>query len=419
MVKEVLLLNFKSISLATSMVWRINVNVKSKNNELRNIVAGLSPRKSMAALALLVGAATLLPAADTSAHGYVSSPKSRVIMCKENGIENPTHPACIAAKAAGNGGLYTPQEVAVGGVRDDHRNFIPDGKLCSVGRANLAGMDLNRTDWPATSVAPGYRQFVWTNTAAHKTTYFRYYITREGHDLTKPLRWDDMDLIHDSGFADQEAFSYHNVLLPYRTGKHIIYSVWQRDWVRDAAEGFYQCIDVDFGGGNGTNPPISSSSSSSSSVSSSSSSAGNGTDTCAALPDWNTNSVYNSPQQVKQSGKRYQAKWWTQGQSPATNSDSYGVWLDLGSCNGSPVTSSSSSSVASSVSSSSSSSVAAGNCSSPSFTQGATYANNALVQNGGSEYRCLVGGWCSVGGAYAPGTGWAWENAWTRVRSCN
>lgn len=401
------------------------MNAIKINNVLLNTMTGLSPRKGMAALVLAAGAAMLFPAAETSAHGYVSSPKSRVIMCKENGIENPTHPACIAAKAAGNGGLYTPQEVAVGGVRDDHRDFIPDGKLCSVGRANLAGMDLNRTDWPATSVTPGLRQFVWTNTAAHKTTYFRYYITREGHDLTQPLKWDDLELIHDSGPADQELFSYHDVVLPYRTGKHIIYSIWQRDWVRDAAEGFYQCIDVDFGDGSG-GPGSSSSSSSSSSVppvSSSSSSISN--DTCVALNDWNSSAVYNRDDQVRHNGKRYQARWWTQAQNPDSHSDANGVWLDLGACTGLPVSSSSASSVSStpvssvsSISSSSSSSVAPGSCASPAYVDGSSYANGALVQNGGNEYRCLVGGWCTVGGPYAPGSGWAWDNAWTLVRAC-
>lgn len=392
----------------------------NRNSSAHKKMSRFKSHKSVMALAALItGSAAFFTAVDAGAHGYVSSPKSRVIQCKDNGIENPTHPACIAAKAAGNGGLYTPQEVAVGGVRSNHRDYIPDGKLCSVGRANLAGMDLNRTDWPATSVTPGLRQFVWTNTAAHKTTYFKYYITREGHDLTKPLRWDDLDLIHDSGPADQEQFSYHNVQLPYRTGRHIVYSIWQRDWVRDAAEGFYQCIDVDFG--NGTGSSSSSVSSSSSSVSSSSSS--DASNTCAALPDWNSNSTYNSPQQVRHAGKRYQAKWWTQGDSPANNSDTYGVWLDLGSCTGSPVSSSSSSSSSSvsSVSSvsSSSSSVAAGNCTSPAYVDGNTYANGALVRNGGSEYRCTVGGWCTVGGPYAPGSGWAWTNAWSLVRSCN
>lgn len=116
-------------------------------------------RKNVAIFALSISTIFLFVSSGSNAHGYISSPKSRVIMCKENNIETPTLPACIAAKAAGNEGLYTPQEVSVGGVKDDHRNYIPDGKLCSVGRANLAGMDLNRTDWPATKVSPGSTPF--------------------------------------------------------------------------------------------------------------------------------------------------------------------------------------------------------------------------------------------------------------------
>ncbi|MGM8225815.1 lytic polysaccharide monooxygenase auxiliary activity family 9 protein [Cellvibrio sp. ARAG 10.3] len=387
---------------------------------IKRSIAGLKTRKGLGALALIVGAASLLPATGANAHGYISSPKSRVIMCKENGIENPTHPACIAAKAAGNQGLYTPQEVAVGGVRDDHQNYIPNGRLCSAGRANLFGMDLARTDWPAENVSPGLKTFVWTNTAAHKTTYFRYYITREGYNHSQPLRWDDLVLIHDSGPADQEQFSYHDVWLPQRTGKHIVYSIWQRDWVRDAAEGFYQCVDVNFG--NGNNPPPSSSSSSSSVPSSSSSSAPTN-DTCAALPAWNSGTVYNNGNQVKHNGKRYQAQWWTQSQDPTNNSGPAGsgfVWLDLGNCTGSPISSSSVPSSSSSVAvSSSSSSVSTGNCTSPAYVNGSTYATGAKVVNGGSEYQCTVGGWCTVGGPYAPGSGWAWTNAWTFLRSCN
>lgn len=379
------------------------------------------PLKSAAAFAALVtSSVALFSAVDASAHGYISSPKSRVIQCADEGVENPSSPACIAAKAAGNQGLYTPQEVAVGGVKDNHQDYIPDGKLCSVGRSNLAGMDLNRTDWPATSVSPGPLNFVWTNTAAHKTMYFRYYITREGHDFSSPLRWSDLDVIHQSPRTGQEQVSTHNVNLPYRTGRHVVYSVWQRDWEKDAAEGFYQCVDLDFGNGGGNNSSSSTSSSSSSSVSSSSSS--DSSDTCTALAAWNSSSVYNGTDQVKHVGNRFQAKWWTQGANPSTNSDTNGVWLDLGDCGGSTVSSSSSSSVSSSSSSvvsSSSSSTSTGNCTSSSYVDGSTYANGALVQNGGSEYSCTVGGWCTVGGPYAPGAGWAWTNAWSLVRSCN
>jgi chitin-binding protein len=373
---------------------------------------------------------SLLAAGQAFAHGYISSPKSRYIQCAQNGIENPTHPACIAAKAAGNGGLYTPQEVAVGGVKDNHEFFIPDGRLCSANRSNLFGMDLARTDWPATSVTPGPRTFTWTNTAAHKTTYFRYYITKEGYNHSQPLRWSDLVLIHDSGKADQEAVSNHVVNLPQRTGRHIVYSIWQRDWERDAAEGFYQCVDVDFGGGTTSSVASSSSVKSSSSVPSSSSvattSSSVSNDTCASLPAWNASTSYTNPQQVKHNNKRYQANYWTQGNDPTTNSGQYSYWLDLGACTGSPTSSSVASSVVVSSSSKSSSSVAVssssvstGNCTSPAYVNGSSYANGAKVTNAGSEYQCTVAGWCSVGGPYAPGTGWAWANAWSLVRSCN
>lgn len=370
---------------------------------------------------------SLLAAGQAYAHGYISSPKARYIQCKENGIENPTHPACIAAKAAGNAGLYTPQEVAVGGVKDNHEFFIPDGRLCSANRANLFGMDLARTDWPATAVTAGPRTFTWTNTAAHKTMYFRYYITKQGYNHSQPLRWSDLELIHDSGKADQETVSNHVVNLPARTGRHIVYSIWQRDWERDAAEGFYQCVDIDYGGGGNTSstPTTSSSVRSSSSVTSSvvtSSSVSN--DTCASLPVWNASTAYTNPQQVKRNNKRYQANYWTQGNDPATNSGQYGYWLDLGACTGSPTSSSASSTAVtsssrSSVASSVASSVSTGSCTSPAYANGNSYSNGAKVVNAGKEYQCTVAGWCTVGGPYAPGTGWAWENAWTLVRSCN
>lgn len=369
---------------------------------------------------------SFLLASQVFSHGFVSSPKSRVIQCKENGIENPTHPACIAAKAAGSGGLYTPQEVAVGGVRDNHEYFIPDGRLCSAGRSNLFGMDLARTDWPATNVSAGPLQFVWTNTAAHKTMYFRYYITREGYNHAQPLRWSDLELIYDSGKEPAEAISRHNVQMPQRTGRHIVYSIWQRDWELDAAEGFYQCIDVNYSGGSNSSVASSTPTSSVGSVASSSVASSLANNPCTGLGVWNATIAYQNPTQVQHNGRRYQANYWTQGNNPATNNGQYSFWLDLGACT-SGGTSSTPSSVAPAsssrssvaVSSSAPSSVSAGNCNSPAYVDGSTYAANALVRNLGNEYRCNVAGWCTVGGPYAPGTGWAWANAWSLVRSCN
>lgn len=360
--------------------------------------------------AFIAGALSFFTVADLSAHGYVSSPQSRVLVCHKDNIENPALPACAAAKAANYNelGFYSIQEVAVYEARDDHQQWIPDGKLCSANRPMYYGVDLARNDWPATIVTPGPREFIWTNTASHRTTYFRYYITKPGFDPAgAPLKWSDLELIHDSGPEPQQTTSTHIVNLPQRSGKHIVYAIWQRDWKTDAAEANYQCIDVDF-------QP-----NSSSSVSSSSSSV---VDNCSTLPYWNSSTVYVGGNQVQHNNKRYRANYWTQGNNPEQSSGQYNHWLDLGSCN---VTSSASSSLTSSKRSSSSlpsssrsnSSIPLG-CNSPTYNSSYIYKNGDLTQNFGYEYRCNVSGWCNSGGAYAPGVGWAWTYAWTQVRGC-
>ena len=278
----------------------------------------------------------------------------------------------------------------------------------------MNGLNLARGDWGATTVSAGTRAFVWTNTAQHKTKYFRYYITKQGFNpATTPLKWSDLEQIHQSGPSDREATSTHMVNLPARTGRHIVYSIWQRDPVTDAPEAFYQCIDVVYGTPNSSSS-VSVTSSSSPSVASSSVS----NNTCAGLAKWNATTVYDKPQQVQRNSRRYQANYWTQGNDPALTSGQYNYWLDLGACSEGGTSSVASSVAPSSVASSVASSTATGNCTSPAFVNGASYATNALVQNVGNEYRCTVGGWCSQGGAYAPGTGWAWTNAWSLVRSC-
>lgn len=372
-------------------------------------------------LSAALGAATLFGAIEASAHGYVSNPKSRAFLCT-SAQGGGSSPACQAAAAAGNSSQYEPQSIGIGGADNNHQSLIPDGKLCSANIGSMNGLNLARTDWIATTVSAGPRTFTWTNTAAHVSTYFRYYITKQGYNPAAPLKWSDLEQIHQSAPAGRESIANHVVTLPPRTGRHVVYSIWQRDR-SDALEGFYQCIDVVYGTPtSSSSAPTTSSSSSTAAVSSSSVS----DNTCANLPIWNANTVYNKPQQVQRNSRRYQANYWTQGNDPALTNGQYNYWLDLGVCSesassvaSSVVASSSRSSVTSSVSSSrSSSSVAAGNCTSPTFVNGATYANNALVQNAGNEYRCTVGGWCSQGGAYAPGTGWAWANAWSLVRSC-
>ncbi|MFD4259147.1 lytic polysaccharide monooxygenase [Streptomyces sp. NPDC058534] len=202
-------------------------------------VAGLAP------LAL-----TTLAAAPASAHGSMGDPVSRVSQCHAEGPENPKSAACKAAVAAGGTqALYDWNGIRIGNAAGKHQELIPDGKLCSANDPAFKGMDLARADWPTTSVSSGSYTFKYRVTAPHKGT-FKVYITKPGYDPAKPLGWGDLDLsalvatVTDP--AASGGFYTFSGKLPERSGKHLLYAVWQRS---DSPEAFYSCSDVSFGGG--------------------------------------------------------------------------------------------------------------------------------------------------------------------------
>ncbi|GAA0371238.1 hypothetical protein GCM10009092_39490 [Bowmanella denitrificans] len=53
---------------------------------------------------------------------------------------------------------------------------------------------------------------------------------------------------------------------------------------------------------------------------------------CQGLPVWSASTVYLAGAQVQHNNQGYQAKWWTQGDDPASNSGTWDVWESLGSC---------------------------------------------------------------------------------------
>ncbi|WP_369176768.1 lytic polysaccharide monooxygenase auxiliary activity family 9 protein [Streptomyces mutabilis] len=204
-------------------------------------VAGLAP------LAL-----TPLAAAPASAHGSMGDPVSRVSQCHAEGPENPKSDACKAAVAAGGTqALYDWNGIRIGNAAGKHQELIPDGKLCSANDPAFKGMDLARADWPATGVSSGSYTFKYRVTAPHKGT-FKVYITKPGYDPAKPLGWGDLDLSAPVATATDPAasggFYTFSGTLPERSGKHLLYAVWQRS---DSPEAFYSCSDVSFGGGAG------------------------------------------------------------------------------------------------------------------------------------------------------------------------
>ena len=53
----------------------------------------------------------------------------------------------------------------------------------------------------------------------------------------------------------------------------------------------------------------------------------------------------------------------------------------------------------------------------PAYAPG-NIATGAKVKNVNTAFECTVGGWCSQGGAYEPGVGWAQQYAWNNLGSC-
>ncbi|MDX1411982.1 MAG: lytic polysaccharide monooxygenase [Nitrospirales bacterium] len=197
-----------------------------------------------------VGLAFLLPS-QASAHGSMESPVSRVLNCRLENPENPHSEACKAAvNAGGTQPLYDWNGVRRGDANDQHRAIIPDGQLCSGGDPTFQGLDLPRADWPTTPITPdsnGDAQFVFHATAPHATQYMEFYVTKDGYDPTKRLAWLDLEsqpfCTITNPVLENGRYYLHCPLPHGKTGKHLIYHIWQR---ADSPEAFYTCIDVEF-----------------------------------------------------------------------------------------------------------------------------------------------------------------------------
>ncbi|PCG87467.1 chitin-binding protein [Streptomyces sp. WZ.A104] len=209
-----------------------------------------SARRLFAAASVVASAATFvsLTPSPASAHGSVFGPVSRVSACFAEGPEAPKSQVCKDLVAdSGTQPLYDWNEVNIADADGRHQEVIPDGKLCSANREKYRALDWARTDWPATTVAAGSYDFDVRVTAPHLGT-MTMYITKQGFDPAKPLKWSDLDPTpvgtHPTPRTSDNGYYHFTGSLPARTGRHIIYKVWQR---HDSPEAFYGCSDVVFG----------------------------------------------------------------------------------------------------------------------------------------------------------------------------
>ena len=170
----------------------------------------------------------------------------------------PTNPLCKAALATSNYPFYNWFGNLLGTIAGRH-STIPDGKLCGPD-PKFNDFNTPSTAWPATPVVSGSTIAIQYAAVVPHPGKFMQYITKDGWDQTKALGWSDLESapfdtavnppIRSGGPAGPEY--YWNAKLPTKTGRHIIFSIWERS---DSAEAFYNCADVDFGGGTGQPTP--------------------------------------------------------------------------------------------------------------------------------------------------------------------
>ncbi|ADL44601.1 lytic polysaccharide monooxygenase auxiliary activity family 9 protein [Micromonospora aurantiaca (nom. illeg.)] len=213
----------------------------------------MAARRALAALAA-VAATVPLTAAPAAAHGAPTSPLSRAAACGPEGGRAQT-PACRAAVAAG-AAVREWDNIRVARIDGRDRERIPDGELCSGGLSAYRGLDLARADWPATTLTAGARHtFRYRTTIPHRGT-FRYYVTTGSYSPRRSLTWADLEEKPFLQVTDPPiragAYEMRGRLPADRSGRHIVYVIWQNS---DTQDTYYSCSDVIFRAARGASDP--------------------------------------------------------------------------------------------------------------------------------------------------------------------
>jgi predicted carbohydrate-binding protein with CBM5 and CBM33 domain len=206
------------------------------------------------ATAVVTGSVTMLLTVSSAlpavAHGSLDRPASRTYLCGPEGSGAGSAACRAALRASGRSELPDWDYQRIAGVDGRDREVVPDGELCSAGVPGFRGLDLPRDDWPATTLAAGapYR-FEYRTTIPHAGS-FRLYVTKDGWSPAKPLTWDDLEsepfLTVRDPRAEDGAYRMSGTLPAGRTGRHLIYTVWQNT---DTPDTYYSCSDVVLTGG--------------------------------------------------------------------------------------------------------------------------------------------------------------------------
>ena len=181
-------------------------------------------------------------ASPAEAHGYVSGPYSRAAACK------------MALNTGCGSVVYEPQSLEA--PKGFPVTGPSDGRIASAGSAFTELDQQAYGRWYKNPIGTGPLTMNWTYTAAHRTSQWSYYMTKQNWDPNAPLKRADLELIstvaHDGSAADSRPA--HTITVPAnRSGYHVILAVWD---IADTVNAFYNVIDVTVTpGGGDTSPP--------------------------------------------------------------------------------------------------------------------------------------------------------------------
>jgi N-acetylglucosamine-binding protein A len=171
-------------------------------------------------------------------HGYVSQPESRSDKC------------ALHENSECGGIQYEPQSLEA-----NSNSFLSgglDNHMGSVGISRFSQLDYQSTDrWEKNHIKPGNYTFDWTFTTNHRTSYFRFYITKQNWNPNRPLTVDEFDktpfceLKYDGSQPPMKLAiqCLGKQGIPNRTGYQVIMADWG---VADTVNSFYNLIDVNF-----------------------------------------------------------------------------------------------------------------------------------------------------------------------------
>ncbi|GII78457.1 chitin-binding protein [Sphaerisporangium rufum] len=216
-----------------------------------------SLRRWAARVAVLFAAAVTCLATGVvaaNAHGTVVGPSSRNYSCLQrwqsnfwDGTMATKDPMCWQAWQDNSSAMWNYMSLYRNGLGGDFQNKIPNGQLCSGGRADNGYYKSLDTvgDWKATDIRNSFT-VTMNDEARHGADYLMVYVTKPGFDPTRQaLTWGDLQLLTKTGrYSPAQSYTM-NLSTSGRSGRAMIFTIWQASHTDQA---FFFCSDVNFVG---------------------------------------------------------------------------------------------------------------------------------------------------------------------------